>query len=892
MKLYALKTLHEEKPISIDQTPYFSWKIESMEADTMQTSYQVVVTLLSKEKKTVWNSGKIESDQSVFVVYEGEKLLSNQEYMWEVSVWDNHGNVASETSFFETGIVDETDWKAKWVCSKPQKKRKNGFGNQPAPLLFRREFILSKKTIKKAKLLATSHGMYNLSINGVRPDDRHFAPEYSSYDSILFYQSYDVTHLLKSGKNALGIYVGDGWYFCPKTTMTKKNAKDGYGILFQLEIIYDDGSRDMIFSDGSEKYSTGPILFSDLFSGEKYDANLEIKGWDTADFDDSNWHTVIFDKKSGYQELASQYGKPVKVAKEVPGDRFYISPKGEMIIDFGQVLAGKVRMRVHAPKGTEITIDHFETPDLEGNYFNNILSEGGVGGGCEQRVVYISNGEEKEYTEYFSYQGFRYIRVSGLDQVDIKDFTALALSSQKENLGTFTCSDDRLNRLYENTRWSQSANMISIPTDCPQREKAGWTGDIGLYAPTAFLNEDVTDILTRWLRSLSFEQATNGAVPMVIPNNQTYKSMMTLLKLAGKRSMKGNIGIAGWSDACILVPLAMYKQTGNVEVLRANYDGMKKWCGYIIEAAKTMVGNKYRPKEIEKYLWDTGFHFGEWLIPSDTEGGMSDKSSMEKALKKGVLYVPEIYAILAMRNLSYIADALDKEEDCIYYKDMEMKMTDAFAKGCITPEGHMLADNMGAYIMAVYYDIVPENLRKSFEDIIVEKIKNNNMRLDTGFLGTPIILDTLCKIGRTDIAYEMLFQTEAPSWLYEVENGATTIWESWHTKNPDGSPMAVSLNHYAFGCVDDWMFRNIVGIVPMSPGFKTFKIAPVIDERITFAKRTYETEYGKISVEWKKENEEFLMDVIVPCNTTATIVLPDGECHECGSGFYHFSCCL
>lgn len=884
MKLYALKTTHEENPISIDQTPYFSWKLESEQENTMQTAYQIVVS--ASDNTVVWDSGKIESDKSTFVVYKGTELTSKVKYNWEVTIWDNHGNIAKETAYFETAILNTCEWKSKWVMSKQLSKRKKGFGNQPAPLMFRREFTLSDKEIVKARLYATCHGMYNISVNGIRPDERHFAPEYSSYDSILFYQTYDVTEIIKNGNNAIGMYVGDGWYFCKETTMSKKTAKDGYAILYQLEVTYADNSTEIICSDGSEKYAEGPVIHSDLFAGEKYDANREQIGWDTPGFDDNGWSPVIIDNKSGYDELASQIGKPVGVVKELLAQKYYVSPRGEHIIDFGQVLAGKVRIHVNAEKGTKITIDHFETTDKEGNYFNNILTEGGVGGGCDQKVEYICDGNERDYTELFSFQGFRYIRVSGLDTVKPEDFTALAISTIKENLGTFECSEPRLNKLYENTRWSQRSNMISIPTDCPQREKAGWTGDIGVYSPTALLNEDVTDLLTRWMRSVSADQSDNGAVPMVVPNNQTYKSMMTLLKLVGKRGVRGDIGVAGWADACILVPLAMYNQTGNTLILEQHYDTMKKWCDYIIMAADKGTGDKKRPKEIEKYLWDTGFHYGEWLIPSKTQGGLNDVGAMRTAFAEAVMYVPEVYAIVAMRNLANIAGILGKSKDKCFYEDMEAKMTDAFAKGCITHDGKMLIENMGAYIMAVYYDIVPDSLKSSFEKIIVEKIEENDMRLDTGFLGTPIILDTLCKIGRSDMAYGLLFQNKAPSWLYEVENGATSIWESWHVTTPEGNPMAVSLNHYAFGCVDDWMFRNITGIIPTAPGFKEFTVNPLLDERITSAKRSYETEYGKISVEWKNEDGKFEMKVSVPCNTVATIVMPSGEQIRKGSGDY------
>ena len=638
-------------------------------------------------------------------------------------------------------------------------------------------------------------------------------------------------------------------------------------------------------SDGTEKTAEGPVLHSDLFAGETYDARREIERWDCDDFDDSDWLSVKTEK-ANYSILAAQIGAPVEIYKELEAVKAYVSPKGENIIDFGQVIAGRVRFKVNLPKDKSITLEHFEITDLEGNYFNNILGAGGVGEGCDQKVVYISNGKEATYEAMFSFQGFRFVKVTGIDELNAKDFVAVALSTRKEDLGTFECSDSRLNRLYENTRWSQRANMISIPTDCPQREKAGWTGDIGLYATTSLLNEDTTGLLTRWLKSVSNDQSEDGAVPMVVPYNQTYKSLEFLLKLTS--GSKGSVGVAGWGDASILVPLAMYEQTGNTEILKNQYDCMKLWCDYIITTAKNNRGDKKIDKNVEQYLWNTGFHYGEWLIPSCSSKGMSDVAGMKETMSQGKKYIPEIYGYLAMNHMTQIATLLERKSDAEHYADMAQKMKHAFETAVITSKGEMPVDVMGAYIIPLHYGLVPENLQEKFKNIIIKKIEDNDGCLDTGFLGTPVILDTLCGIGRTDMAYDLLFQTKCPSWLYEVEHGATTIWESWYTKNANGSPMAVSLNHYAFGCVDDWMFRTITGICSEAPGYKKILINPILDERINYASRSYETEYGKVSVNWEKEANEFTMNVEIPCNTTARIVLPDGSMQEVGSGKYSF----
>lgn len=883
MELYNLTTNHMPDCLGVEGTPYFSWKIRTDLPDTKQRSYHITV---KSEEEMVWDSGTIESNKTAFITYGGKPLTSSTLYRWEVKVEDSHGCTSVGSACFETALLDKDDWKAVWVeSSLPLKKRKKGFGNQPAPVFFRRDFVLDQ-AVKKARLYVTCHGIYEASINGKRVDGRTFAPEYSSYDACLFYQIYDVTEVLQEGKNVLGLYVADGWYFGPNTTMSNKTAKEPYAVLYQLSAELADGREVLFVSDGTEKCAEGPVCFSDLFAGEKYDAGRKIDGWDSKELDDSTWAGV---KKKNYplDNLHAQIGEPVRTAAEVKALRAYISPKGEHIIDFGQNLAGRVRFHVHAPRGTSIVLDHFETTDPDGNYYDNILGEAGIGQGCEQRVEYISDGTEDVYEAKFTFHGFRYVRVSGLSVVDPDDFTAVALSTDKRNVGSFSCSDSRLNRLYENTRWSQRSNMISIPTDCPQREKAGWTGDIGIYARTALQNEDVTGFLTRWLRSVSADQGKDGHVPMVVPHNQTYKSMGLLLGLAG--GFKGSIGVAGWGDACVLVPKAMYDLTGNKEVLRQQYDSMKKWADFILHTAAKYRGNRKIPRKVDRLLWNTGFHYGEWLIPSRTKNGLADTSAMQQSMKEGKQYIPEIFSYVTMRNVAEIAGILEKEEDQKFYANKARLIRRAFCKGVITEDGGMPVDVMGAYVIPLHYGLVPRRLRESFIQTVLKKIEENQGCLDTGFLGTPVLLDTLCEYGYVKEAYDLLFQEKCPSWLYEVNHGATTIWESWITTKEDGSPMNVSLNHYAFGCVDDWMFRYINGIVPLSPGYETFKVAPFMDDRISWAERTFESEYGPISSRWEKKDGTFTLTVKVPPCTTCHVVLPTGEEYTKGSGEYTFT---
>lgn len=885
MQLINLKTLHMKNPLGIDLNPYFSWMMQSDEFNVVQTAYQIEVT--DTEGKKVWDSGRLESDNISFIEYKGEALKSRELYVWRVAVWDNHGNTAIETAAFETALLSMNDWKASWV--EPSMKRKPaepGFGNQDPATMFRKEFSLSNDPVK-ARIYVTCHGVYRLTINGLRPDERELAPEHTVYEKYLCYQTYDITKFLNKGKNAIGMYVGDGWYFSQQSLPDIKELKHAHAILFQMEVTYANGTKEIICSDETVKAAYGPVVCSDLYGGERYDANLKKENWDLPGFYDEDWKSSVV-ADYGYQNLVAQIGEPVKRIMTLPARNVLISPNGEKIVDFGQVIAGRVKMHLNCQAGTRILLEHCEALDKDGNYFDNILGANGVGMGCEQRDEYISDGVECEYEPMFVFHGFRYVKVSGLDDVKAEDFVAVVLSSEKENTGTFFCSDDKLNRLYENTRWSQRSNMLSIPTDCPQREKAGWTGDILIYAKTAMLNEEMTAFLTRWLHNMTCDQDQYGIIPMVVPYNGSYPEMGKMVSLMHGNEGKGTS--AGWGDAAVMVPYHMYEITGNTVILKQQYECMKKWCEYVIKQAGSRRGeNSELPNEIEQYLWNTGFHYGEWLVPSLSGNGFGDMDGMQISMKETSKYTAPIFGWNSINHFAKIAMILGRYQDAEYFGRIAKKMKDAIQQGVINEKGEMPINLMGAYVLPIYFDLVPDKFKESFSDHLIEMIEKNNMRLDTGFLGTPYLLDALCKIGREDVAYKILWQEECPSWLYEVNNGATTVWESWYAFQKDGTPMKLSMNHYAFGCVDDWIFRYIGGISSDTPGYRHLVIQPRPDARVTSAKRTFMTEHGIVSCEWRRaDNGEMKMEVMIPCNSTAAIILPDGKMREVGSGNYTF----
>lgn len=893
MKITRLRTLHQENPLGIDKTPWFSWNLESELQNVMQTGYRLCVA--DAEGHCLWDSGNRVSEENSFIPYEGEKLQSRSRYYWTVSVQNDQGETAQESAWFETAVLDCGEWSAKWAESKlPMRERASGFGNQPSATLFRKNFIV-RKPLKEVRLYATARGVYRLYLNGKRADARELAPGYASYDALQPYQTYDLSAKLKKGENCLGFYVGDGWFYNQETTMHKDKAASGHhAVLFELVLQYTDGTEDWILSDEQVKTAYGPVCFSDLFGGERYDARAEIEGWSRPDFQDAGWENVST-APAEVNKLQAANDDVILPVKEFPVAELFEAPNGDLIADFKQNMAGRVRVRTQLPEGMTIALEHFETLGPDGNYFNTIMSTNGVGAGADQKVEYVSNGSPADYAPYFTYLGFRYVRIrfydaegreltgNGRPHLSPEALTAEALSTNKENLGTFTCSDEKLNRLYSNIRWSQTSNTVSIPTDCPQREKAGWTGDAGIYIETALLNEDVTPFFTRWLESVKADQQENGAVPMVVPFNETYRFMSQMM--AQMTQTVGHVAPAGWGDASVKVPWTMYKVTGNKEILKSSYELMKRWCDYVITSAEA-VGRPELPPEKERYLWDTGFHYGEWVIPSTSKGGFDDQQATGMAMALTGRYIAPIFGYVSVSTMAKTAKLLERREDAEKYGDVAAKMKDAIMSCLIGPNGEPPAEYMGAYVLLLYFDLVPEKWRAAYVEHLLEMIRANGGCLDTGFLATPYLLETLEKNGYVNKAYDLLFQTKNPSWLYEVEHGATTIWETWNAVAEDGMPQHVSMNHYSFGCVAEWMFRVIGGIEPLEPGFRRFAINPRIDDRLSFAEREYLSEQGMIRCKWRREEDGMHVEFTIPCNTRASVCLPDGTMQEYGSGSY------
>ncbi len=873
-----------------DKTPIFSWEMTSDEKNTVQTAWQIVV---KKDGDVVWDSEVKNGDESNGISYGGKRLESRTRYEFTVRVWDNRGNAAENTSWFETGLF-EGDWTSRWIepellpCNKEEeinitqatlgvyKKRPPEGRLRPCTYL-RREFSLDDAA-KSARLYVAVHGIYCVEINGEKVGDTVFSQEFTPYRSDTRYQVYDVTEKLKKGANVVGFTIADGWW-CGRYGMNGNSCEygDRHGLLMQLEIKSVTGVTQVISSDEKFRSGYGAERYADLFIGEKYDANEELFGWSEHCFDDGAWKGVRYADFDN-SNLRAQVGDGVRISRRFPAKEILITPKGETVVDLGENIAGFVRMSVRAEKGTCITLEHSEVLDKNGNFLKNIQ-----GRNKDQTDVYVCKGNNDVFEPRFTFHGFRYVKVSGLPKGAEVSFEGVEITSVMSGDSSFETSDERINALHRNIVRSETANMISIPTDCPQRERAGWTGDLQVFFNTAAFNKDVNVFLMRWLQDVALEQLPNGEIPHVIPYTSDYKSLMN-------RNFQSDSS-SGWSDAGVIVPIRLYEVYGNVKVLREQYQSMKKWCDYALEQARTGRGENCKhtsgAERYEPYIWDSGFHWGDHLIPSVTK-------------KMGVMAMFGVrptrplaataYLYYSTKLLSEAARVLGNAEDAEYYGEKSKKVSKAFRYRFFKADGRMVPDWQSSYVLALGMDLAPEKWKKKCLERLSELIKNNGGCLDCGFLSIQYLLDVFSKNGMAKMAYDLLFQDKCPSWLYEIKMGATTIWEAWDATKPDGKTGTFSYNHYAFGCVGDWMYRNVIGIRNGGVGYKHIVIEPLMDERLTHASGSYQSVYGKISCSWRRNGKNFVIEVEIPANTTAEVVLPNGERKEIGSGEWCFSC--
>ena len=845
-QVVSLRCEYHENPVGIDiEQPRFSWQIKSGDKSVLQTAYEIRVATsiaeLEHSNTHLWSTGKVESSESVNIVYDGPALNSMQRAYWQVRIWDNKGNVSewSDPAYWEMGILEQESWKAKWITL-PDENKVNGL--RPAHY-YRNDFSITKK-VRSARVYVTSLGLYKLFINGEKVSDDLFTPGWTSYNKRLQYQTYDVTSLLKKD-NALGAMVGDGWY---RGYIGWKDQHNYYGdqlaLLLQLQIEYTDGSSEVIVSDENWKVNTGAIIGSDIYNGEFYDARLEMKGWAGEDFNDRNWANVtVLDHTK--KTLVSPQGEPVRAIEELTPIEVLTTPEGERVMDMGQNMVGWVRIKMQGNKGDTVRLRFAEVLDKNGNFYTENLRS------AEATDTYVfKDNKEVVYEPSFTFHGFRYVKFEGFDQFpDLTDVKGIVVHSEMKPAGTFSCSNPLINQLQHNIQWGQKGNFLDVPTDCPQRdERMGWTGDAQVFSMTAAYNFDVAAFYTKWMKDVLADQLPNGKVPHVIPD-----------------VLKGNGGATGWADAIAIVPWTVYRIYGDTRILEESYQGIVSWVNYMMDRAGS------------DYLWTGDPHFGDWLAFASTSSSYPGATT-EKDL------IATAYFYYTTNLLSKIATILGKTADAEKYQMLAANIKPAFNDEFVTPNGRLVSHTQTAYAMALSFDLLPDQLVHKAADYLAQDVEKFR-HLTTGFLGTPLLCETLSDIGRDDLAFMLLNRTKYPSWLYPVTQGATTIWERWDGQKPDGTFQNVgmnSFNHYAYGAIGEWLYSHVAGIAPdpETPGYKSFCLSPHPGGGLTNVSSEYLSIHGKIKSDWKLEDGIFFYNIEIPANTEATVVLPSALLSE------------
>ena len=735
IQVQDLRCEYERNPLGIYiREPRLSWKLVSEERGVVQSAYQIRVT--DEQGSMLWDTGKVLSDQSLHIPYAGPALSSRQRCTWQVRVWNGQDQPSawSESAWWEMGLLHTTDWRAKWI--EPDWNEDSQVLN-PCPYL-RTTFTLDG-TIRSARLYVTAHGLYEASLHGLGVSDAYLTPSYTSYHNRLQYQTYDVGNMLHSGENALGVILGDGWYRGKIGVMGARNVYgERLGLLLQLEVRYADGSEQLLVSDEQWRATTGPLLTSDLQDGEVYDARLEISGWNQASFDAGSWQRV---RIATYDlgNLVATIGPSVRRKERFTPVAILTTPAGETVADMGQNFSGVVQLRVSGQAGTTIRLQHGETLDKDGNFTMQHLALP-FASPPSQQVSYTLKGEGEEiYTPHFTTMGFRYVKIEGYPGTPTHDsVTGIALYSDMSQTGTFSCSDELVNGLQHNILWSQKSNFVEIPTDCPTRERAGWTGDAQIFARTGSFLMGTGGFFTKWLRDLTAEQRLNGLVHNMVPTPPPMQGMLP--------SAPSLEGAAGWGDAAIIVPWTLYQVFGDQRILSEQYASMKAWI-------------EYERGNAQNYLWNTTYHWGEWLEPDAlkaTERMLLDffAGNITPEIRDYMTHphVATAYFAYSTHLLSKIAGVLGKTQEAEEYASLHEHIQEAYVTAFVSADGRMKPDTQASYVRALMFDLLPERLRPPAAQHLVELIQRAGTHLATGFLSTPFLLPVLTDNGYRDMA--------------------------------------------------------------------------------------------------------------------------------------------
>lgn len=829
-----LKCEHLVNPLGIDTPrPRLMWRMDDTRQDALQSAYQILVdtdsiALVADRSAKVWNSGKQEQS-AMLVSYDGEKLLPQTRYFWKVIVWDKDGKPnASAVAAFETGMLGQAGWKGTWISDGHDINRKE------APY-FRKEFHI-KKQIKSARAYLAAAGLFELSLNGSRVGDHRLDPMYTRFDRRTLYVVHDVTAQLQAGNNAVGVILGNGWYNHQSLAVWDFHRapwRNRPTFCLDLHIVYEDGSEETVVSDNEWKTSSGPIIANSIYTGEHYDARLEQRGWDKPGFDASKWSGIRF-RSAPSATIVSQQIAPIRLVKTYKPITTHKIDAQTYVFDMGQNMAGLSELKVSGAEGTVLKIKHGERllPDGRLDMSNiDVYYRGDKENDPFQTDILILSGKKEDvFMPKFNYKGFRYVEVTSSVplQLDDKNITAYFMHSDVAPLGDIKTSSSLVNDLWKVTNNAYLSNLMGYPTDCPQREKNGWTGDGHLAIETALYNFDGITVYEKWLADHRDEQQPNGVLPDIIPTGGW-----------GYGTANG----LDWTSTIAIIPWQMYMFYGDSRLLEDCYENIKRYVDYVDGISPSGL---------------TTFGRGDW-VPVKTTSNLELTSS--------------VYFYTDARILVAAANLFGKQEDAQKYGDLSKKIKDAInAKFLNWAEGIYADGSQTELSVPLYWGVVPDDVKAKVAANLNKKVEATNFHLDVGVLGAKALLNALKDNGYDETAYKVAVQDSYPSWGWWVVNGATTLLENWDLQ----AERDISDNHMMFGEIGGWFFKSIGGILPdeNSPGFKHVVLRPIFPADLEHSSVTHRSPYGEIKSSWRKTKKAVLYDVVIPANSTATFYPP------------------
>ena len=831
--------------------PRLSWWLPP--GTTRQSAYTVEID--GRE------TARVDTDACVLVPWPGDPLGSRGRVQWRVKVWTDAGESDwSAPATMETGLLHPSDWAGRFI--EPYEAERSAH-------TLRHAFSLPAAPVQ-ARLYATAHGVYETFLNGRRVGDVELAPGFTSYPTTLHVQTYDVTDLLVGGENRWEVVLSDGWW---RGRTGFFQATDGYGAA--LAFLGQLHADDTIVVTGPEwESATGPIRSADLMAGQREDHRTEPSGWravTVAEYDLGNLAASPAPPTRRVQDL-----RPASVTRLQP-DR--------QVVDLGQNINGWLRLLDLGPEGTELTLVHGEVLDASGDVTQEHLKPPLAFPGAPEGVGMIDHvvaagtpGETFEPRQ--TTHGFQFARIEGHPgALTPDDVTGVVVHTDLRRTGWFRCSDDRLNRLHDITDWSFRDNACEIPTDCPQRERSGWTGDWQLFIPTAAFLYDVAGFSLKWLRDLAAEQLDNGCVTNYVPDALRQRSDV------GGGMWLAMQGSSGWGDAIVMVPWEMWRAYGDTNVLAEMWPHMVAWVDFAAMTARTQrhpSRAEVRPEPLphEEFVWDGGYHWGEWLEPG--AAAHSQRGADHGAVGTAFLHHSAL-------SLSRIGGMLGHDKEAERFAELAANVLAAWRAEFIGPNGALTPDTQANHVRALAFDLVPDELRAQTATRLVGLIRAAGTHLGTGFLATPYLLPVLTDAGHLDVAFELIHQDTPPSWLYMVERGATTVWELWEGIDTDGVPHE-SLNHYSKGAVISWLHRYVAGIQLVEPAYRRFLVEPRRGGGLTWAEAVHDSPYGRIESSWHEDGATFRLTVTVPPGTVADVVLPDGSRRSQDPGTQTYEC--